>query len=56
MVVGAGRGSLVRSVINAAANTNRQVKILVYEKNPNVLVTLSSLKEELWADKGKKTA
>lgn len=52
MVVGAGRGPLVRSAINASINTGRKIKIIVVEKNPNAIVTLMGLKEELWADKG----
>lgn len=52
MVVGAGRGPLIRSAINAAANTKRKLKIYVIEKNPNAIITLTSLIEELWPDKG----
>lgn len=52
MVVGAGRGPLVRSAINASINTKRKIKILVIEKNPNAIITLSSLKEEMWSDIG----
>lgn len=53
MVVGAGRGPLVRSAINASINTKRKVKILAIEKNPNAVISLISLKAELWSDKGK---
>lgn len=53
MVVGAGRGPLVRSAINAAANTQRKLKIYVIEKNPNAIITLTALIEELWSDKGR---
>lgn len=53
MVVGAGRGPLVRSTINASANVKRKVKIYVVEKNPNAIVTLAALQEEMWPDKGK---
>lgn len=56
MVVGAGRGPLVRSTINASINTKRKVKVLVIEKNPNAIVTLTALKNELWADKGELNA
>lgn len=48
MVVGAGRGPLVRSAINASKNTKRKTQIFVIEKNPNAIVTLQALKEELW--------
>lgn len=50
MVVGAGRGPLVRSTINASKNTKRKIQIFVIEKNPNAIVTLQALKEELWPD------
>lgn len=53
MVVGAGRGPLVRSTINASANVKRKVKIYVVEKNPNAIVTLAALQEEMWSDRGK---
>lgn len=53
MVVGAGRGPLVRAAINASTNTNRKIKVYVIEKNPNAIVTLKSLKDELWTDKGR---
>lgn len=48
MVVGAGRGPLVRSTINASKNTKRKIQIFIIEKNPNAIVTLLALKEELW--------
>lgn len=48
MVVGAGRGPLVRSTINASKTTKRKIQIFVIEKNPNAVVTLQALKEELW--------
>ncbi|XP_031631441.1 protein arginine N-methyltransferase 5-like [Contarinia nasturtii] len=51
MVVGAGRGPLVRSAFNASANVNRKIKMYVIEKNPNAIVTLTALQEELWKNK-----
>lgn len=51
MVVGAGRGPLVRSALNASQNTRRKVKIFIVEKNQNAIVTLTALKNELWPDK-----
>lgn len=48
MVVGAGRGPLVRSAVNASKNTGRKLKILVVEKNPNAIVTLTSLIKVIW--------
>lgn len=53
MVVGAGRGPLVRAAINASKNTKRKLKIYAIEKNPNAIPTLASLIEELWKDEGK---
>lgn len=53
MVVGAGRGPLVRAAINAAEKTKRKIKIFVIEKNPNAVITLTALINEMWADKGK---
>lgn len=37
MIVGAGRGPLVRASINAAINTKRKIKIYIVEKNPNAI-------------------
>lgn len=53
MVVGAGRGPLVQSAMQAADNTGRNIKLIVVEKNPNAIVTLMALLEERWSDKGK---
>lgn len=53
MVVGAGRGPLVRSTINASVNVKRKVKIYVVEKNPNAIVTLTALQEEMWPNQGR---
>lgn len=52
MVVGAGRGPLVRSAFNASINVRRKIKMYVVEKNPNAIVTLTALQEEMWHDKG----
>lgn len=48
MIVGAGRGPLVRAVINASKTTKRRVKICIIEKNPNAIVTLNALLEDNW--------
>lgn len=48
MIVGAGRGPLVRAVINASKTTERKVKIYIIEKNPNAIYTLNALLEEIW--------
>ncbi|XP_038710078.1 protein arginine N-methyltransferase 1.5 isoform X2 [Tripterygium wilfordii] len=49
MVVGAGRGPLVRASLQAAEETGRSLKVYAVEKNPNAVVTLHSLvKLEGW--------
>jgi len=48
MVVGAGRGPLVRASFNAAKEAQRKVKLYAVEKNPNAIVTLETLNEEEW--------
>uniref|UniRef100_T1JI27 Protein arginine N-methyltransferase n=1 Tax=Strigamia maritima TaxID=126957 RepID=T1JI27_STRMM len=50
MVVGAGRGPLVRSALSTAQKAGRKVKIYAIEKNPNAIVTLLSQKDEMWGD------
>lgn len=40
MVVGAGRGPLVRAVLSASKAVSRRVKVYAVEKNPNAAVTL----------------
>lgn len=39
MVVGAGRGPLVRALLSAADKAQRKVKVYAVEKNPNAIVT-----------------
>ncbi|XP_059471345.1 protein arginine N-methyltransferase 5 [Neocloeon triangulifer] len=51
MVVGAGRGPLVRATLNAAKLSDRRVHIYAVEKNPNAVVTLLAQKEAMWGDK-----
>ncbi|GFQ03706.1 protein arginine n-methyltransferase 1.5 [Phtheirospermum japonicum] len=52
MVVGAGRGPLVRASLQAAEETERKLKVYAVEKNPNAVVTLHSLvKLEGWEEK-----
>ncbi|KAM3239849.1 hypothetical protein ACQJBY_053503 [Aegilops geniculata] len=49
MVVGAGRGPLVRASLQAAEETGRTLKVYAVEKNPNAVITLHSLiKLEGW--------
>ncbi|GFT96389.1 protein arginine N-methyltransferase 5 [Nephila pilipes] len=50
MVVGAGRGPLVRSALAAAKNAQRLIKIYAVEKNPNATVTLFAQQDEMWGD------
>lgn len=51
MIVGAGQGPLVRSALNASTKTNRKIKIIVIEKNPNAMNVLDAMKGALWSDK-----
>lgn len=51
MILGAGRGPLIRAALNAADNTRRKLQIIVVEKNQNAIVTLSSMIDLLWKDK-----
>lgn len=55
MVLGAGRGPLVRAVLNASKNTKKAVKIYVIEKNACAINTLSAHINETWSssDTGK---
>ncbi|KAM7344033.1 protein arginine N-methyltransferase 5 isoform 1-T1 [Cochliomyia hominivorax] len=51
MVLGAGRGPLVRSALNAAENTKRKVRVYIIEKNPNAIRTLTAIAKKLWHNK-----
>ncbi|XP_053402649.1 protein arginine N-methyltransferase 5-like [Mercenaria mercenaria] len=52
MVVGAGRGPLVRASLAAASQADRNIrKVYAVEKNPNAVVTLENLRDEMWGDK-----
>lgn len=53
MILGAGRGPLVRSALNAAENSGRKVRIYIIEKNPNAIRTLYLMVKKLWYKKGK---
>lgn len=48
MVVGAGRGPLVRAALNASEITRRQIQVYAIEKNPNALVGLFAQQNEVW--------
>lgn len=39
MVVGAGRGPLVKAAIQASNDTNRKIRLYAIEKNPNAINT-----------------
>eukprot|EP00798_Chlamydomonas_sp_ICE-L_P014068 gene14068-20013_t len=52
MVVGAGRGPLVRSSMRASERSGRQLKVFAVEKNPNAVVHIQAmLRREGWEDK-----
>ena len=40
MVVGAGRGPLVRAALNASEKSGRKIRVFAVEKNPNAVITL----------------
>ncbi|OQS03460.1 arginine N-methyltransferase [Thraustotheca clavata] len=49
MVVGAGRGPLVRCSLRAAEKAQRTIKMYAVEKNPNAVITLRNMKiSEKW--------
>lgn len=50
MVLGAGRGPLVRAALRAADNAGRKIKVIAVEKNTNAIVTLLTQKDELWGE------
>jgi protein arginine N-methyltransferase 5 len=39
MVVGAGRGPLVRASLRAATDAKRKIRVYAVEKNPNAVIT-----------------
>jgi len=50
MVVGAGRGPLVKAALKAAQLSDRKIRVFAVEKNPNAVVTLQHLKIEHWGE------
>jgi len=50
MVVGAGRGPLVRAALNASSKSGRKIRVFAVEKNPNAVVTLQQQQLEMWGD------
>eukprot|EP00096_Caligus_rogercresseyi_P011740 TRINITY_DN4721_c0_g1_i1.p1 TRINITY_DN4721_c0_g1~~TRINITY_DN4721_c0_g1_i1.p1 ORF type:complete len:624 (+),score=187.06 TRINITY_DN4721_c0_g1_i1:30-1874(+) len=53
MVLGAGRGPLVRAALKAADMAGRKIRVFAVEKNPNAVVTLLAQKEEDWGERVK---
>ncbi|KAJ8734133.1 hypothetical protein PYW07_014684 [Mythimna separata] len=51
MVLGAGRGPLVRATLNAADITGSKVKVVAVEKNPCAVVVLAAQVREVWRDR-----
>jgi protein arginine N-methyltransferase 5 len=51
MVVGAGRGPLVKASLRAAERSDQAVKVYAVEKNPNAVVTLRNLRNTEWGNK-----
>lgn len=51
LIVGAGRGPLIRAALNASEMSGRRVKVFALEKNPHAVNTLRSLAQELWPGK-----
>jgi len=51
MVLGAGRGPLVRASLRAAELSGRKIKVIAVEKNTNAIVTLLTQKDEDWGEK-----
>lgn len=47
MVLGAGRGPLVKCVLRASDSAGKDVTIYAVEKNPNAIVTLRNMKKDL---------
>ncbi|CAL5390467.1 unnamed protein product [Camellia sinensis] len=47
MVVGAGRGPLVRASLQAAEETGRKLRVYAVEKNPNAIVTLHGMNDRV---------
>jgi protein arginine N-methyltransferase 5 len=52
MVVGAGRGPLVRASLRAAENARAKLRVYAVEKNPNAVITLRNMREtHKWGDR-----
>ena len=50
MVVGAGRGPLVRAALSASEKSGRKIRVFAVEKNPNAVITLQQQQIEYWGE------
>ncbi|XP_067931208.1 protein arginine N-methyltransferase 5-like [Watersipora subatra] len=50
MVVGAGRGPLVRASLLAAKKADRKIQVYAVEKNPNAVITLENMRLYEWGE------
>ena len=50
MVVGAGRGPIVRASLRASRRSGRLLRVYAVEKNPNAVITLRNLLAEEWSE------
>ena len=50
MVLGAGRGPLIKAALRASVSSARKIKVIAVEKNTNAIVTLLTQKDEQWGD------
>ncbi|XP_063367944.1 protein arginine N-methyltransferase 5 [Cydia amplana] len=51
MVLGAGRGPLVRAALNASDIVQTKIKVIAVEKNPCAVVVLEAQARELWGSR-----
>ncbi|XP_063539976.1 protein arginine N-methyltransferase 5 [Cydia strobilella] len=51
MVLGAGRGPLVRAALNASDIVKTKIKVIAVEKNPCAVVVLEAQARELWSSR-----
>eukprot|EP00468_Gymnochlora_sp_CCMP2014_P012145 CAMPEP_0167745882 /NCGR_PEP_ID=MMETSP0110_2-20121227/3397_1 /TAXON_ID=629695 /ORGANISM="Gymnochlora sp., Strain CCMP2014" /LENGTH=575 /DNA_ID=CAMNT_0007630571 /DNA_START=552 /DNA_END=2277 /DNA_ORIENTATION=- len=51
VVVGAGRGPLVRCALRAGEKAEKKLRVYAVEKNPNAMITLQNAKLNEWGDK-----
>mmetsp|Transcript_3099 Transcript_3099/g.4782 ORF Transcript_3099/g.4782 Transcript_3099/m.4782 type:complete len:589 (+) Transcript_3099:15-1781(+) len=50
MVIGAGRGPIVKAAIKAASALSRNIRLYALDKNPNAVATLENLRLSEWGD------